>query len=126
MTAPDDSRGLTAAQAAARLAQEGYNDLPLDAPRSLLRLIADVLSEPMFALLIAAAVIYVLVGDLAEALVLCAFALVSILITVIQQGRSQRVLDALRDLSSPRALVLRDGKPVRIPGLPRQGSARRR
>ena len=108
--------GLSAVEAAARLARDGHNDLPVDAPRSLLRLVLEVLSEPMFALLLAAAVIYALIGDHIEALVLCAFAPVSVLITVVQQGRSQRVLDALRDLSSPRALVLRDGQPLRIPG----------
>ena len=110
------SDGLSAMQAADRLAREGHNDLPVDAPRSLLHLVVEVLSEPLFALLLAAAVIYALIGDHIEALVLCAFATVSVLITVVQQGRSQRVLDALRDLSSPRALVLRDGQPVRIPG----------
>jgi Ca2+-transporting ATPase len=108
--------GLSAADAAHRLARDGHNDLPVDAPRSLLRLVLEVLSEPMFALLLAAAVIYALIGDHIEALVLCVFATVSVLITVVQQGRSQRVLDALRDLSSPRALVLRDGQPLRIPG----------
>jgi len=115
MTNPD-AQGLSTAGAAAVLASEGYNDLPVDAPRSVWRLLRDVLSEPMFALLLAAAVVYAVVGDHAGALVLCAFATVSILITVIQEGRSQRVLDALRDLSSPRALVLRDGVPVRVPG----------
>ncbi|MFO1468413.1 MAG: cation-translocating P-type ATPase [Steroidobacteraceae bacterium] len=108
--------GLTSAQAASRLAHDGYNDLPQDAPRSWLRLLRDVLSEPMFALLMAAALVYLVIGDRADALVLGAFATVSILITVIQEGRSQRVLEALRDLSSPRALLMRDGVAVRVPG----------
>jgi Ca2+-transporting ATPase len=108
--------GLTSEQAARRRVADGRNELPQDAPRLLLRVVAEVMREPMFALLAAAAVIYAVVGEAAEAAVLCAFATVSVLITVLQQGRSQHVLDALRDRSSPRALVLRDGQLVRIAG----------
>ena len=108
--------GLSATEASARLLRDGHNDLPQDAPRSLLQLLREVLSEPMFALLLAAAIVYLVIGDPVDAAVLGAFATVSVSITVIQQGRSQRVLDALRDLSSPRALVVRDGVVQRIPG----------
>ncbi|MEY4762258.1 MAG: hypothetical protein RLZZ200_2114 [Pseudomonadota bacterium] len=108
--------GLSAAEAAERLQRDGHNDLPQDAPRSLLQLLREVLSEPMFALLLAASLVYLVIGDPVDAAVLGAFATVSVSITVIQQGRSQRVLDALRDLSSPRALVIRDGIARRIPG----------
>ncbi len=61
----------------------------------------------MFALLPGAGVIYLLLGDLGEALVMLAFATLSIVITTVQVTRSERVLDALRDLTSRRALVIR-------------------
>jgi Ca2+-transporting ATPase len=70
----------------------------------------------MLALLLAGGMIYLVLGDLAEALVLIVFASLSILITVIQENRTERVLEALRDLTSPRALVIRDGERVRIAG----------
>ncbi len=70
----------------------------------------------MFGLLLAAGVLYAVLGDLTEALVLLAFATLSVAIAVIQQGRSERVLDSLRELTSPRALVVRDGERRRIPG----------
>jgi Ca2+-transporting ATPase len=108
--------GLTAAQAAARLREEGPNALPRDARGGLIALLAGVLREPMFLLLIAAAAIYLLLGDVREALVLAASIVVIIAITVVQERRTERALEALRDLSSPRALVVRDGREARIAG----------
>jgi P-type Ca2+ transporter type 2C len=110
------SIGLTGAEARARLEQEGFNELPSQGRRAWWRIAMDVMREPMFSLLIAAAVIYAVIGDSAEALVLLAFATISVSIAVVQQGRSERALDSLRDLASPRALVLRDGHRQRIPG----------
>ena len=69
----------------------------------------------MFALLLGSGVIYLLLGSLEEALLLLFFAGSSVGIAIVQEGRSERVLDALRDLTSPRALVIRDGERIRIP-----------
>ncbi|MEP7243758.1 MAG: cation-translocating P-type ATPase, partial [Gammaproteobacteria bacterium] len=110
------AEGLTQREAQSRLAVEGYNDLPTAGRRSAFAIALDVMREPMFALLLGAAVLYAVIGDLGEALVLAAFATVSVAIAMIQRGRSERVLDALRDLTSPRALVIRDGERQRIPG----------
>ena len=108
--------GLSDSEAEARLKSEGPNELPRTGHRTLLRITADVLREPMFALLVAAGLIYLLLGDLAEALMLLVFATMSVVITIVQETRSERVLEALRDLTSPRALVIRDGVRKRIPG----------
>jgi Ca2+-transporting ATPase len=108
--------GLTEAQAQARLRVEGHNDLPRTEERTFLHIIADVLREPMFALLLGAGVIYLVLGDLTEALMLLVFATISVSITVAQELRSERVLEALRNMTSPRALVIRDGERKRIPG----------
>lgn len=70
----------------------------------------------MLGLLIGGGVIYLILGDLQEALILITFAMFSIVITVVQQARTERVLDALRDLTSPRALGIRDGERKRIAG----------
>ena len=113
---PIEMQGLTAAEARARLVSEGLNELPRAGSRSIIRLIVDVLREPMLMLLFAGGAIYVVLGDLGEALLLAALAMISIVITIVQEARTERVLEALRDLSSPRALVIRDGERIRIAG----------
>ena len=108
--------GLSGAEAAARLRSEGANELPRQGRRSFGRILIDVLREPMLALLLGAGLVYLVLGDTHEALILLGFAGLSILITVVQETRTERTLEALRDLASPRALVVRDGLRIRIPG----------
>ena len=110
------SHGLTPEQAQDRLATEGFNELPHAHRRTPWRIILDVLREPMLALLIAGGVVYLLLGNREEALILLAFACLSVGITVVQEARTERVLEALRDLTSPRALVIRGGERLRIAG----------
>ncbi len=109
-------RGLSAADAAARLQREGFNELPQAHRRTPLRIILDVIREPMLALLIGGGVVYLALGSAQEAAVLLAFACLSVVITVVQEARTERVMEALRDLTSPRALVIRDGERLRIAG----------
>jgi P-type Ca2+ transporter type 2C len=109
-------RGLSEADVRARLKTEGYNELPRPDRRTPLRIILEVVREPMLTLLLAGGVIYLALGDLTEALILLAFATMSVSITVVQESRTERVLEALRDLTSPRALVIRDGERRRIAG----------
>lgn len=109
-------QGLTQSEARSRLAAEGFNELPQAGRRSPLRIVFEVLREPMLALLIAGGAVYFLLGDLEEALVLLVFACMSVGITVVQEARTERVLETLRDLTSPRALVIREGQQQRIAG----------
>jgi len=109
-------QGLDAAAAAARLRAEGYNELPRGERRTIIHIFLEVIRQPMFALLLGGGAIYLLLGEVTEALVLLGFATLSVSITIIQEYRSERVLEALRELTSPRALVVRDGERIRIPG----------
>ncbi|AJP47619.1 ATPase [Rugosibacter aromaticivorans] len=113
---PEALKGLTSGEAQNRLQAEGYNELPHAGHRSLLRIALEVIREPMFGLLIGSGIVYLLLGDLTEALLLLAFASISVAIAIVQASRSERVLEALRDLTSPRALVIRDGERRRISG----------
>ena len=108
--------GLTDAQARARLAQDGPNELPSARPRNFARIVLDVMREPMLLLLLGCGAIYLLLGETREAWVLIAFVLVVIGIELYETRKTERALDALRDLSSPRALVVRDGQRKRIAG----------
>ena len=103
-------QGLTSEEAAARLRRDGPNTLPQAGRRQGLDIVLSVLREPMLLLLIAAGV-YVLLGDAQEAAALAASVLLVIGITVYQEFKSERALQALRELGSPRARVLRDGEP---------------
>lgn len=108
--------GLSEVEAQARLAVDGFNELPRSNRRTPLRIAFEVVREPMLALLLGGGAVYLLLGDLHEALILAAFATLSVGITIVQEARTERVLEALRDLTSPRALVIRDGERKRIAG----------
>ena len=104
-----EAPGLSETEARQRLALDGPNALPVSRPRSAFRLLGDVLREPMFLLLVACGGVYLVLGDRNEALMLLGFVFVVMGISFVQQRRTERSLDALRELSSPQALVLRDG-----------------
>jgi len=112
--APPVLKGLAEADAATRLHRDGPNELPAARPRTSIAIALDVVREPMFLLLIAAGTVYLLLGDPEEASALLAAVFLIIGITLYQESKTERALDALRDLSSPRALVIRDGTRRRI------------
>jgi Ca2+-transporting ATPase len=116
MTIAARSQGLSSTEAAARLKAHGYNELPGAGRRNVLRIAFAMARQPMFALLLGGGVIYLLLGEPIDAGVLLLFATLSVSISIVQETRSERVLEALRNLASPRALVLRDGERKRIPG----------
>jgi len=119
MTAKFDEtniQGLTEQEALERLAEDGYNELPSAQRRTILHILLEVIREPMFIMLIACGFLYLVLGSIEEALMLMGFVFVIIGITFYQEQKTERALEALRDLSSPRALVIRDGKQQRIAG----------
>lgn len=108
--------GLSEDEARQRLVAEGANELPSEQQRGLLAIALEVAREPMFLMLVAAGAIYLLMGEPADALMLLGFVFVVMAITVVQERRTERALEVLRDLSSPRALVIRGGVHRKIPG----------
>jgi len=109
-------QGLTEQEAFERLTEDGFNELPSAERRTFLHILIEVMREPMFIMLIACGLLYLFLGDSEEALMLMGFVFVIISITFYQEQKTERALAALRDLSSPRALVIRDGKQQRIAG----------
>ncbi len=108
--------GLSEQEVQDRLQQYGYNELPSAGASSLWKLAWRVVTQPMFLLLVACAVLYLFLGDLQEALVLSASVVIVMAIELVQERKTERALEALKNLSSPRALVIRDGNQVRVPG----------
>jgi len=109
--------GLSSAEARRRRAEFGPNQIESHDSHTLLQTLRSVASEPMFDLLLLAAGVYLVIGDLGEGLLLGFFALVTVGLVIYQERRSERALDALRDLAAPQARVIRDGRTERIPAL---------
>ena len=112
----ENERGLRAADAAQRLRNDGPNALPGGQRRTWLTIVWETAREPMFLLLLTAGTLYLVFGELQEGLILFGFVLVTIGLTLYQEGKTERAIEALRGLTSPRALVIRDGKAQRIAG----------
>jgi len=108
--------GLTSRQVAERLASDGYNELAKAKKKSLTTLFFNIASEPMILLILICSWLYIALGDKQEALALLFSIVLVIIIELMQEAKTERALEALKDLSSPRALVIRDGKRIRIAG----------
>ncbi|HOX60704.1 MAG TPA: cation-translocating P-type ATPase [Candidatus Magasanikbacteria bacterium] len=101
--------GLTSAEAANRLALHGFNELPTQKKRAIWTIMFNVMKEPMLIMLLVAGLIYLFIGDVSDSIMLLASIFFVIGITFYQERKTERALDALKDLSAPRALVIRDG-----------------
>jgi Ca2+-transporting ATPase len=113
---PKEIKGLTEERAKELIESDGYNELPSSKRKSIFHIAFEVVKEPMFILLVACGIIYLFLGDTEEALLLLGFVFVVMGITFYQERKTERALEALKDLSSPRALVIRDGVQRRIAG----------
>jgi Ca2+-transporting ATPase len=112
----ENLKGLSHKEASEILQKEGYNELPSSKPKSILKIAFGVVKEPMFLLLVACGTLYLLLGDLQEGLMLLSFVFFVMAIEFYQEKKTEKALDALKDLASPRALVIRDGETIRIAG----------
>jgi Ca2+-transporting ATPase len=108
--------GLTSQEAARRLAADGPNELPTAKKRNLLQQAWDVVREPMLLLLVGAGSVNFLLSEPLDGVILMSFVVVVVAISIYQEHKTENALAALRDLSSPRALVVREGRQVRIAG----------
>ena len=111
-----DYQGLTQEQVTQKLLNEGYNELPSSKPKNVFQIALGVIKEPMFLLLVACGTLYIVLGDIQEGLMLLGFVFVIMGIEFYQEKKTEKALDALKDLASPRALVIRDGETIRIAG----------
>ena len=107
---PNRPQGLSLAQVHEKIKKEGYNELPSSKPKNFLLIALGVAKEPMFLLLVACGTLYLLLGDVHEGLMLLGFVFVIMGIEMYQEKKTEKALDALKDLASPRALVIRDGE----------------
>jgi len=109
-------KGLTTSQAKEKLRKEGANTLPSSKPKNFFSIALGVVKEPMFILLTGCGTLYIVMGDLQGGIMLLGFVFVIMGIEFFQEKKTEKALDALKDMASPRALVIRDGKETRIAG----------
>ncbi len=107
--------GLSSSEAKLKLLKEGPNELPSEKRFKFIYILFDVIKEPMFILLILAGIIYSILGSFDEALMLLGFVFIVIFITLFQETRTEKALEALKELSSPKVKVIRDGQEIIIP-----------
>jgi P-type Ca2+ transporter type 2C len=112
----EDFKGLSQKEALEILQKEGSNELPSSKPKSLFTIALGVAKEPMFLLLVACGTLYLILGDIQEGLMLLSFVFFVMGIEFYQEKKTEKALDALKDLASPRALVIRGGEAIRISG----------
>ena len=108
-------QGLSEAEAKTLLSTYGPNVIHEPKRRTIAQIGRDTLREPMFLLLLVAAGLYLLVGDLAEGIFLSAGALLSLGLVITQEARSEHALQALNALAEPQARVIRQGSQRAIP-----------
>lgn len=101
-------QGLSTKQVNQQLAKDGYNELPSSKKKNIFGVIREVIKEPMLLLLIACGTLYVFLGDIQEAIILLSSIGFIIAIAIYQENKTENALQALKDLSSPRALVIRN------------------
>jgi Ca2+-transporting ATPase len=109
-------QGLTTEEAALRLKKGGFNELSYRDARSVLRIVISTVTEPMFFLLFVAAGLYLALGDPLESVIMVGSIALTVGISLYQEMKTERAIAELKQLSSPRAVVLRDRMPQRIPG----------
>lgn len=109
-------QGLTMSEVEHRQKEEGRNELNVSQRRTFWAIASDVCREPMFMLLIGAGAIYLAMGDPHEAIILLGFVVIIMSVTILQERRTEKALEVLKDLSNPRAQVIRDSKISSVPG----------
>ncbi|MEG1290308.1 MAG: cation-translocating P-type ATPase [Bacteroidales bacterium] len=112
----DQYVGLTNEEVKEKLHKDGYNEIQGGKSKNILTVMLGVIKEPMFLLLVACGTLYMFLGDIQEGIMLLGFVFVVMGIEFYQEQKSEKALEALKDLASPRALVIRDGVELRIAG----------
>src|SRR6185312_4566479 len=109
-------KGLSTAEVNEQIKIHGYNELPVTKSKNLLHIAFEVMKEPMFILLISCGMLYMLIGDYKEGAIMLSTILIIIFITFYQYQKTEKALDALKKLSAPKALVIRNAKEIKIAG----------
>ena len=115
LLATEVGAGLSAPEAARRLGEQGYNELPEKPAAALFSLLAGQLKDFLVLILIAAAIVSLLLGEWLNALVIILLVILNAAIGVVQESKADRALAALRKMAAPDARVMRSGLSAQVP-----------
>lgn len=108
--------GLSSKEVSEKLKKFGYNELPSSQPKNLFTIAFEVMKEPMFLLLLSCGFLYLILGDYTEGIILLCTIFLIIGTTFYQYRKTERALEAMQKLSSPRVLVQRDDRQYKVAG----------
>lgn len=111
----DKATGLSQEEAARRLAENGRNEFEEKKKKTIFRMFISQLNDPMIYILMVAVVISAFLGEIVDASIIVAIILLNAIIGTVQENKAEKSLEALKELSSPTALIRRDGKPIEVP-----------
>lgn len=111
----DAVKGLTGGEAFRRLQQNGRNEMRAAKKKTKLQLFLEQLKDPLIYILLIAAVVSVALGEISDAAIIGTVVLVNALVGMLQEGKARKALEALKKLTSPRTIVIRDGIRKEIP-----------
>lgn len=111
----DISRGLSEDEVKKRLMEYGPNAFEEKKPKTLIQMFLAQLKDPMIYILMAAVVISGVLREFSDAIIIMAVIILNAVVGVVQEAKAEKSLEALKQLSSPVAMVRRDGKTVEIP-----------
>lgn len=105
----NETEGLSKQEAYRRLKQNGYNELIQKESKRWYEMVLEQLNEPLIFVLFLAAAISMLLHEMSDTVIILVVIFVNALVGVIQEGKAMKALDALKQLTSPTALVKREG-----------------
>lgn len=111
----DAVKGLTDGEAFRRLQQNGRNEMKAAKKKTKIQLFLEQLKDPLIYILLIAAVVSVLLGEVSDAVIIGTVVLVNALVGMLQEGKARKALEALKKLTSPQTIVIRDGIRREIP-----------
>ena len=114
MNSSENQRGLTAEQVTVSRNRHGSNTLEMHEDRVLLQVLKEVVLEPMFIILLAACIIYFVVGQYKEGIIMLVAIFIVAGISLFQEYRSKNAVQALKKISAAKAKVLRNGEAVNV------------
>lgn len=113
--AVDPSKGLSSEEIEKRREKYGLNKLNSKKQKSLLKMFFEQLNDILIYILLSAAIISGILGEVSDALIIGIVVIINTVIGVVQESKAEKALDALKQLSTPKALVKRNGENIEIP-----------